>query len=383
MKVLAIDTSSPNCSIAILEDENVLKKVENRSEKEHSETLIPMIKDTLDELNLNVKDMDLLACGIGPGSFTGIRIGIATIKAFADANDTPCVGVNSLEAQAYQIILKNGEEDCKILSMIDAKNGNAYFAVYRMHNGNFSLYKNPCIYPIPDCVEFLNFQEKVYIVGDVPREKIETFIDAKSAREKAQGREVKEHCYVDISNNLALPIAMCALNRNEKGIYGDSNSIFPMYLRKTQAEMQREKKNDSNSMRDFLSINSKDIEDILSNYDKFENSWSTDAFEEDTKNSTYIVAKQNSEVVGFISYREVLDEVEIMNLVTRKDMRNQGVASDLISYVVRKTHCNKINLEVNENNITARRLYKEFGFVQNGLRKNYYNNTDDAILMSL
>ena len=72
-----------------------------------------------------------------------------------------------------------------------------------------------------------------------------------------------------------------------------------------------------------------------------------------------------------------------MNIVTREDSRNQGIASSLLSYIIRKIDYNKINLEVNENNKTALNLYRKFGFKNVGQRKNYYNGKEDAILMSL
>ena len=101
------------------------------------------------------------------------------------------------------------------------------------------------------------------------------------------------------------------------------------------------------------------------------------------KNSKYYVAKQNNEIVGFVSFNDVIDEVEINNIVTKEDKRNQGIASNLLSYIIRKGKAKKINLEVNANNITARNLYRKFGFREVGERKNYYGGKDTAILMSL
>ena len=104
------------------------------------------------------------------------------------------------------------------------------------------------------------------------------------------------------------------------------------------------------------------------NYDKFPNIWSYKVLEEDYKNSKYIVAKQNNEIVGFSGTRTVLDEMEIINIVTRADKQNQGIASNMLSYLIRKNNVEKINLEVNENNIKAIKLYSKFGFRQVGKR---------------
>ena len=101
MKILSIDTSSEIAQVAVLENKNVLKEIHNQSKKEHSETLMPMIDELMKSLNLTLDNIDLIACTKGPGSFTGIRIGLATVKAFSDAKKIPIVGVNSLEALAY------------------------------------------------------------------------------------------------------------------------------------------------------------------------------------------------------------------------------------------------------------------------------------------
>ena len=126
-----------------------------------------------------------------------------------------------------------------------------------------------------------------------------------------------------------------------------------------------------------------DIEEIKMNYEKFPNIWDFNTFEDDSKTSKYMVAKQNYQIVGFISTQTVLDELEIMNIVTRQDKRNRGIASNLISYVIRKNNVNKIKLEVNENNKVAISIYKKFGFRPVGLRKNYYHGKENAILMSM
>jgi len=81
--------------------------------------------------------------------------------------------------------------------------------------------------------------------------------------------------------------------------------------------------------------------------------------------------------------RTIFDDVDIMNIVVREDKRGIGIASNLLSYIIRKNENKKINLEVNEHNISAIKLYQKFGFKVEGMRKKYYNKTEDAVLMSL
>ena len=116
MKILSIDTSSKICSVSILEDTTVILEKHTNDEKTHSQNLMPLIDELFKDTNLTLDNIDLLACSQGPGSFTGIRIGIATIKAFADAKNIPVVGVTSLESLAYNIT-----ESGLIVSLIDAK----------------------------------------------------------------------------------------------------------------------------------------------------------------------------------------------------------------------------------------------------------------------
>ena len=104
LKILAIDTSSKVCSVAITEDTNKIIELENDDEKTHSVKLMPMVDETFNKSGLSLNDIDLLACSVGPGSFTGLRIGIATIKAFSDAKNLPVTSISSLEGLAYNLI---------------------------------------------------------------------------------------------------------------------------------------------------------------------------------------------------------------------------------------------------------------------------------------
>lgn len=126
------------------------------------------------------------------------------------------------------------------------------------------------------------------------------------------------------------------------------------------------------------------IQDVLTA--KFDDFWNYSILKDElnSKNSTYFVAKSNQNVVGFAGMKIILDEAEIMNIVTKKDCRNQGVGKLLLKRLLleaKNKNIKKINLEVNEDNIIAIHLYESLGFIQNGKRKNYYDDKN-AILMS-
>ena len=136
-------------------------------------------------------------------------------------------------------------------------------------------------------------------------------------------------------------------------------------------------------------MNLQDLENIkdclLTDFDNF---WSYNILKQELENgkSKYFVAKQENEIVGFAGILLIIDQVNIMNIVVIKDKRNFGIGSLLLEEIIRysKIHnATSITLEVNEKNIPAIKLYKKYGFKQVGLRRKYYNNEDNAILMDL
>ena len=116
MKILAIDTSSEICSVAILENDTVIAENSLNDGKTHSENLMTIMENILAENETKLNDIDMIACSVGPGSFTGIRIGVSSIKAIAEVLDVPVAAVTSLETLARNI----EEKDATIVSLIDS-----------------------------------------------------------------------------------------------------------------------------------------------------------------------------------------------------------------------------------------------------------------------
>lgn len=223
MKILAIDTSSKICSVSILEDCDVLLEKHTNDEKTHSQNLMPLVDSLFKETNLSLNDINLLSCCLGPGSFTGIRIGIATIKAFADAKNIPVVGVTSLESLAYNI-----QKPGLIVSLIDAKNDNVYYSLFSFDGSNYSQigdYNSDNIQNILDNLSI--YDDPLTFVGDgavTHAKKIEIHIKHPLFAENIQNTQT------------SISIGKSAYNKFQNGIYGDSNTILPMYLKKSQAE---------------------------------------------------------------------------------------------------------------------------------------------------
>lgn len=232
MKILAVDTSSKLCSVAILEDKNLIKKLELDNGLTHSETLMPLIQQLLNECSLSLNNINLLVSDIGPGSFTGIRIGVSSCKAFSDSLNIPCVGISSLEVLAYNI-----QNDGIICSTIDCKNNNCYFALYELNSGNYNVLIEPCAKSVNDVLDLLNSQyynKCISFVGDgIPSEKLHSIYDNNA------DSEVNKNIISSYLNVENLGTAGCKKFINNKKI---GEEILPLYLKKPQAQIQLEEK---------------------------------------------------------------------------------------------------------------------------------------------
>ena len=232
MKILAIDTSSRNCSVAIVEASkdsfSTISLKNSNDERTHSVKLMPMVDEMFKKSNLCLNDIDLLACCLGPGSFTGIRIGVASCKAFADAKSIPVVGVTSLESLAYNV-----ENNGYIVSMIDAKNNNVYATLAINNDSKYELKKEFSADSIEnilnDYLAFFNDNNITHVcfVGNGS----EIYKDLIS--EKFANFNVT---FSDNNTQSGITLSKCAYKKYLEGAYGDANSISPIYLRKSQAE---------------------------------------------------------------------------------------------------------------------------------------------------
>lgn len=126
MRVLALDTATSACTVAVTDGENVLAELTLQVPRAHSTRLMPLVAQALEESGLERSQLDLVAAGTGPGSFTGLRIGLATAKGVAFTLDKPCVGVCTLKAMAYG----TGAQEGLVVSLLDAKRGEVYAGIY-------------------------------------------------------------------------------------------------------------------------------------------------------------------------------------------------------------------------------------------------------------
>ena len=230
MKILSVDSSSVSASVAITENGVTLAENFINNGLTHSQTLMPMVEKTLNDANLSAKDIELFAITNGPGSFTGVRIGIASIKGMADALNKKCVAISTLEAIAEP--LKN--EDCIACAVMDARCNQVYTAMFERGK---RLCEDKAVLIDELGVELKNYNKKVVFIGDgsvLCYEKLKDVVTDISV------------AYEDIRFVHASSIGRIAeenLKNGETPI--DSANLVPFYLRLPQAERELNNKNNS------------------------------------------------------------------------------------------------------------------------------------------
>lgn len=231
MKVLAVDTSSSVAAVAVMDGLQLLGEYSLNHRKTHSQKLMPMVKELLDSLELKPEDIDLYAASSGPGSFTGLRIGITTVKAIAYAVGKPVASVPTLDALAFNMALS----DKLICPMLDARNQQVYTAVYRWEKQapvKLTEYMGIHIRELAELVKGKN-QAAVFLG------------DAAELHKDLLRSELGEHFDLAPANlqlQRGASVAQAALYMAAQGMLENCFDMVPFYLRKSQAERELEKK---------------------------------------------------------------------------------------------------------------------------------------------
>lgn len=223
MLVLGIDTTSDAATAAVISDGVLLGEYTQNQKKTHSVKMLPMVEKMLEDLKLELRDIDVFACGIGPGSFTGVRIGAATIRSFCDSLSKPATVVTSLEALYNNVNTFGGV----VISLVFARENECFTAAYE--NGQELI--APCVMTVDDIVAYAKDKYCMF-VGDGA---IINF-DALSSVDGALFAEGRHNV---IS---AGAIAEIGYKKALLGDTGNSNIITPLYLRKSQAEREYDEK---------------------------------------------------------------------------------------------------------------------------------------------
>ena len=230
MKILALDSSGLVASVAVMENDTLVAEYTMNYKKTHSQTLLPMLNEIKNNIQLDLNSIDAIAVAAGPGSFTGLRIGSATAKGLGLALDKPLIAVPTVDALAYN--LYDTGEDTVVCPIMDARRNQVYTGIYKFQNHELVIVKEQDALSIHELLEVLNgIGKKVIFLGDgVPVFK----------------ETIRENCKVEYS------FAPAHLNRQRAGAVGALAGIYfkqgkiqtavehqPDYLRVSQAERER------------------------------------------------------------------------------------------------------------------------------------------------
>lgn len=230
MKILALESSSGVASVALCEDTVCKYLVQDDSGNTHSKALLPMVIHALEKHHLTMEDIDLVAVAAGPGSYTGVRIGVATVKGLLAGSGKPCVAVSSLEGLARSIDFFDGV----LCPVIDARRDRVYTAIFESKRGQFRRVTED---------EVLSFEELDRMLKKSGRVVYLTGNGYLKAKEKLTYEKIKE-TPPQLRLENAYGIAKCGylsyMAAPEKAI--TEEKLSPFYVLKTQAEREREER---------------------------------------------------------------------------------------------------------------------------------------------
>ena len=218
MRIFAADTSSFPASVAVFEDGVILGEYAVRNKKKHSQNLMPMTERLLADIDMDISETDIFAVTVGPGSFTGLRIGISTVRAFAQALKKQVVGISTFEALAYNF----AGTDSVVVPMLDARRDEVFAAAYEFCGGSHRELIAPCVMTVGEICEKFRDRNVIY-TGD-----------GMLAHRDELARENAVLAPAHLCEVRAGALAALASEKTGEAVHHDN--IKPLYLRKSQAE---------------------------------------------------------------------------------------------------------------------------------------------------
>ncbi|MDR3305623.1 MAG: tRNA (adenosine(37)-N6)-threonylcarbamoyltransferase complex dimerization subunit type 1 TsaB [Clostridiales Family XIII bacterium] len=402
--LLAIDTTGPLCSVCLKTADGRLIRRAGREGLKHLTSLVPMIAEAVSEAGLAPKDLRAAAVSAGPGSFTGIRIGVATIRALAQTLDIPVVKVPTLETFAY---LAKGRIACPIF---DARRAQMYAGAYFMEEDgrimtivpgdawrpeDFFRALTNAAPPLAVYLRKIGREAEIHFMGDgvsVFSAQIEDFRAGLTGPPVRIGSEVQD----------AMAVLEWALVNGRLTGY---ETLEPIYLRKAEAERKLEEKTareglDAKARAAVkLRVPDADDEDLfrgdvygISVIERlsFGEPWLERSIRDDLLlgYSDYVLAERDGVVLGYAGLHRIVGEGHITNIAVHPCVRGQGVGTAVLSWLMSRAEEQSIGsftLEVRAGDDIAGAFYRKMGFETDGLRKDYYSKTgggrEDALIM--
>ncbi|MFR5265826.1 tRNA (adenosine(37)-N6)-threonylcarbamoyltransferase complex dimerization subunit type 1 TsaB [Clostridium sp.] len=228
MIILSVDSSSSTATCALVKEDKILGEINLNDKKEHSVILMDLIDSLLSRCNLTLDDVDGFAISEGPGSFTGLRIGMATIKGLAFGSNKPCLAISTLDTLAYNVINFNGI----ICPIMDALRGNVYTNLYKNNNEKLEAISEANCLSIEELVSILKEKnEPIIFLGDGLVKHKDYLLE-----------NLNNLSFAPLNSNYpkASSLGELALQLFNSGETQELNKIAPVYLRKSQAEREYE-----------------------------------------------------------------------------------------------------------------------------------------------
>ncbi|MFL0267215.1 tRNA (adenosine(37)-N6)-threonylcarbamoyltransferase complex dimerization subunit type 1 TsaB [Candidatus Clostridium radicumherbarum] len=230
MKILSIDSATECASIAVIDENKLLGEISLNHKKQHSVILMPMVDSLLKSLELTIKDMDGFVVSKGPGSFTGLRIGMSMIKGLSQGTNKPFISVSSLDALAYNMAYTGGI----ICPMLDALRDNVYTALYSFKNDKLIKLTDYMVLHIDELIEMLKqYDCSVTFLGDASLK-----FKSKLLKSFDKNHFAPNHLNLVKASSLG----ELGLNLLSSGIRDELFSTAPIYIRKPQAVREYEKR---------------------------------------------------------------------------------------------------------------------------------------------
>ena len=405
MKILAFDTTGENASVAIYDEEKNLYKLSSDDAMNHLKGLLPMTQQLLKDTGISRDELTHIAVSVGPGSFTGIRIGVATAKTIAQALGIPVIPVTSL---ASFLSAEEREGESLVCPMIDARREQVFAAGFLTGGELVNEVIQADAHKVADFVAKSvayaeeNSIDKIVFYGN-GCDSYKSTIDKAAAGTKVECIIADESLrYQD-----AAYVATLGAKLAEAGGACNYNSVKPVYLRKAEAERKlaanqlgiKKKDREPQVMVELPPVDEviqyrvATVDDIaaFAKLDAacFARPWSEKSFEGDMtgpRGCVYVAAENSKgEVIGFAGITYILDEGEVNRVAVNPLYRGRGIGDKMMDMLLADVESKgvvEITLEVREANRSAIALYKNHGFKVEGKRNNYYAETgENALIM--
>ncbi|MEG1878147.1 MAG: tRNA (adenosine(37)-N6)-threonylcarbamoyltransferase complex dimerization subunit type 1 TsaB [Pseudoflavonifractor sp.] len=228
MKILALESSAIACSVALCEDEILIAQSFQNNGLTHSRTLMPMAAELLKNCGVSLQEVEVIAVAAGPGSFTGLRIGVAAAKGLAWCDQKPCAGVSTLEAMAWTMAHLEGE----ICPVMDARRSQVYNARFAGSGGVPLRLTEDRAISLEDLAEELKKTEKPQILVGDGAQMCYNYLEALGLQVSLAPPQLRFQC--------AWGVARAALEQARRGALTDADGLVPSYHRLSQAERERQ-----------------------------------------------------------------------------------------------------------------------------------------------